>query len=436
MATIPRTTPGIKIRTLPKKSVFSRAGLRPGDSILAVNSERVIDELDFRFLAAASRLRIDFSRKGKKRSAMIERETGAFLDLEFFQKPIRRCANRCVFCFIDQMPPGLRRSLYIKDEDLSHSFLNGNYVTLTNANKAVLERIVSIGLSPLFVSVHATDPAVRAKMLGVRRALPIIDQLRFLSQHGVAFHTQIVVCPGYNDKKVLTRTIHDLLSLGSSLLSVAVVPVGLTRFRSIPLKPVDGAIAEAICTDVSRISDRDQKRSGKRRVFLADEFFLNAGLRIPKTSYYEDYPQIENGVGLVRRLAEAWRSAKKTTAGTKRRASGNRRYLLLTSVSALPVLRKIAHDAGRRRDCFVHVEPVINHFFGENVTVAGLLTARDSLNVIRHAVQQYRFSAVLLPAVMFNYAGHTLDGYSPQRLSKETGIAIKPIRDIGELLAL
>jgi putative radical SAM enzyme (TIGR03279 family) len=442
MATASRSTikkpPGIKIRVLPKTSVFFRAGMRPGDIIVSVNGQRVTDELDFRFLAAASPLQIDFFRKGRKRSVTVEREQGTFLDIEFHQKPVRRCANRCVFCFIDQMPPGLRRSLYIKDEDLSHSFLNGNYVTLTNATPSVLDRIVSIGLSPLFVSVHATDPIIRNRLLGIRRAPAILDQLRFLSRHGIMFHTQIVVCPGYNDGAVLTRTINDLLSLGPCLLSVAVVPVGLTRFRSVPLMPVDEENARSICAGVSAIIDRDRTRSGKRRVFCADELFLKAGLPVPPASWYGEYPQIENGVGLLRQLSEAWRLAKNRVRGARvpRLGLPEKRYLLLTSLSAYATLANIAAEACRLRPITVRVEPVINHFFGSTVTVAGLLTARDVVRTVRNIGDRPRLAGVLVPAVMFNYAGFTLDGYSQKRLSKAAGITIKPIRGIGELLAL
>jgi putative radical SAM enzyme (TIGR03279 family) len=440
MATASRSTikksPGIRIRALPKTSVFFRAGMRPGDIIVSVNGQQVTDELDFRFLAATSPLQIDLFRNNQKRSVTVERKHGTFLDLEFHQKPVRRCANRCVFCFIDQMPPGLRRSLYIKDEDLSHSFLNGNYVTLTNATRAALERIVSIGLSPLFVSVHATHPAIRNRLLGIRRAGAILDQLRFLSRHGIMFHTQIVVCPGYNDGAILSRTIKDLLKLGPSLLTVAVVPVGLTRFRPVPLVPVNKESARSICAAVSAISDRDRARSGKRRVFCADEFFLRAGLPIPPASWYEEYPQIENGVGLLRQLQEAWRLAKKRVRAAPRRSLPERRYLLLTSHSAYPTLASIAAQACRLRPIDMRVEPVINHFFGSTVTVAGLLTAQDVVRTVRSIDDRPRFAGVLVPAVMFNYAGFTLDGYSLQRLSKAAGITIKPIRGIEELLAL
>jgi putative radical SAM enzyme (TIGR03279 family) len=429
---------GIRIRTIPKTSVFFEAGIRKGDTILSVNNEKVSDELDFRFLAATSLLRIVFARGNRLLSAEVERKTGTFLDMEFYEQPVRRCANRCIFCFIDQMPKGLRRRLYIKDEDLSHSFLNGNYVTLTNATKPVLDRIVSIGLSPLFVSVHATDASVRNAMLGIKRSPAILDQLRFLKRNGIAFHTQIVVCPGYNDGAVLEHTIRDLLSLGRNILSVAVVPVGLTRFRSFPLEPVRPSNAAAIVNAVSRMSDRDAKRSGRRRLFLADELFLIANLPLPARPYYEEYPQIENGVGLLRQLLESWRTAKRTKRLNPKHspAQHGKKYLLLSSYSAYPFLRKIAQDAGSLLNAELVVEPVINRFFGETVTVAGLLTARDVIRSIRRATSGNKYHAVLLPAAMFNYADFTLDGYSRQRIAKLTGISVITVRTVDKLLSL
>ncbi|MBN1128322.1 MAG: DUF512 domain-containing protein, partial [Chitinispirillaceae bacterium] len=278
------------------------------------------------------------------------------------------------------------------------------------------------------------------RMLGIKRSPMILDQLRFLSRHGIRFHTQIVVCPGYNDGAVLAKTIRDLLSLGPHLLSIAVVPVGLTRFRTFPLEPVDRSKAAAICWAVSRISDRDALRHGKRRLFLADELFLKAGLPLPPRTYYEEYPQIENGVGLLRQLADSWKQAKKT-ARQKRPArpcpsTMGKKYLLLTSVSAYPYVQAIAREAERLGDIMAKVVPVKNRFFGESVTVAGLLAAREVIRTIRKETAVRRFSAVLLPAVMFNYRGFSLDGFSPKRLSKLAGVTIRPIRDIGELLSL
>lgn len=426
---------GIKIRHLSSASPFYKAGLRKGDRIVAVNGETVSGELDFRFFSASPHLRLDVLRNSKPHTVCLERKHGGFLNIEFYQEPIGCCANKCIFCFIDQMPPGMRRRLYIKDEDLTHSFLNGNYVTLTNAGPEVLQRIIHLGLSPIFVSVHATDPLVRNRMLGTKQAPPIMEQLSFLARNNIQFHTQIVVCPGYNDGAVLTKTVKELFSLGPGLLSVAVVPVGLTRFRTFPLAPVDAARARKICGDMGTLSDRDKSRQGNRRLFLADELFLKAGADIPPDGYYEEYPQIENGVGLARQMLDKWKNAVRSFPRRGKRYDKGEWYLLVTSCSAFPFLNTIVHEMKKLRpEVVVHPEAVPNRFFGLSVTVAGLLTARDVLHAVRRELKTKRFDRVLLPAVMFNYAGYTLDGYSAQRLAKEAGVPVKVISSIDKLL--
>jgi putative radical SAM enzyme (TIGR03279 family) len=429
---------GIKIRDLPRTSGFYKAGprtgLRPGDRIVAVNGGVISDELEFRYLAASPQVRLDVVRNNRTRTMTLQRRPGTFLNIDFHQAPVRRCANRCIFCFIDQMPPGLRKALYIKDEDLTHSFLNGNYVTLSNAGRDVLQRIVRLGLSPLFVSVHATDPLVRRRMLGIKRAPPIMEQLSFLTRNNIKLHTQIVVCPGYNDGTRLASTVHDLFSLGDNLLSIAVVPVGLTKFRRVPLAPVDASMARKLCHDIGALSDRDEAQSGRRRLFLADEIFLRAGAAIPPASYYGEYPQIENGVGLVRQLLENWKNAKRRP---HRNRSRGKKYLLLTSVSAFPFLYSVAHEVEELRSGTVmHAEAVTNVFFGTTVTVAGLLTARDVLAAARRALRSARFDRLLLPAAMFNYAGYTLDGWSAKRLAEKAGIPVRVVGSVEKILKI
>jgi putative radical SAM enzyme (TIGR03279 family) len=432
---------GLSVRSLSRRGFLYRAGLRKRDVVVTVNGERVNDPLDFSFYAAAPLLELGILRRGRLKTVVAERQQGIPLGIDFYQKPVRRCANRCIFCFIDQMPPGLRSPLYIKDEDLSHSFLNGNYVTLSNATPATLRKIAGMGLSPIFISVHATDPDVRLRMLGIKKAVPVMEQLRFLKKNNISFHTQIVVCPGYNDGAVLSKTVKDLFSLGKNLLSIAVVPVGLTRFRTFPLTPVSTDKAKEICGRIGVLSDRDAARHGGRRLFLADEFFLKAGATVPGRRYYGEYPQIENGVGLVRRLFETWNAAVRKfrhgkTAG-KRRAARGRRYLLLTSVSAFLSLEKIAHACEiLRPGAAFDVRPVRNRFFGESVTVAGLLTAADVIQAIKHAMKTRGIDVVLLPSVMFNYAGFTLDGYSAKRLAAAAGVAVRVVSSIEEILVV
>jgi putative radical SAM enzyme (TIGR03279 family) len=322
------------------------------------------------------------------------------------------------------MPPGLRKGLYIKDEDVKHSFINGNYVTLSSLTNIDLEKVVRLGISPLYVSVHVTDPVIRNQMLGNKKAPPVMPQLQFLSDHGIQLHTQIVLCPGFNDGDVLRNTIRDLRSLGDTLRSIAVVPVGITRFRKTPLQGVDTENARQICTMVGAISDKMTSSDGFRKLFCADELFIRAGLSIPSRRYYEEYPQIENGVGLIRMLCEDWKKCKRQLASRKLVQLRKKTFLIVTSVSAFSYINKIIKEAADViPGLSVEVVPVINTFFGNSVTVAGLLTARDVIPVLK----KYRgnFTYAILPSVMFNYAGSTLDGYSTERIGKESGVKVK-----------
>lgn len=429
---------GLKVKTLSASSPFFLSGIKKNDIILSINNNSISDELDFHFFSADSSFEVEVIRNNERKKLLIYRDEGSFSEIEFFENPINCCKNKCIFCFIDQMPRGLRRGLYIKDEDLKHSFLNGNYVTLSGATLGDLEKIVQIGLSPLYISVHVTDHKVRKKILGNNRAPDIMEQLQFLKKNWITFHTQIVVCPGINDGDVLDKTINDLFSLSSSLMSIAVVPVGLTNFRKIPLQPVTKSIAENICKELNKTSDAHFVNDGYRRLFIADEFFVKAALPVPPKQYYEDYPQIENGVGLLRQLLEEWKQFKKTfknlevKSGTKRK-----KHLLITSQSAFFYLNKILQEAHKCQPSYAvefHAVPVVNKYFGETVTVAGLLTAKDIIRVIKKELSINDYDMVIVPRVMFNYAGSTLDGYSEERISNTIGVPLKVAETVENLL--
>jgi len=425
---------GITIRSVVSHSAASCAGLKVGDSVVAVDGRSVDDELDFRFFTAQMETDIEVLRNGKKHTLHMTRDSGTESGVAFGGRPIRRCANNCVFCFIDQMPPGLRKSLYIKDEDYRYSFTNGNYVTLTRTPNADLQRIAELGLSPLYVSVHVTDVALRKRMLGCARAFDVMEQLKFLEKNYIRFHTQIVVCPGINDGAVLEKTLHDLLGLNEGLLSIAVVPVGLTNHRKAPLAPVTADIARDICRTVGELSDTDAVSTGHRRIFLADELFIKAGLPIPLARYYEDYPQIENGVGLVRQLLDEWnRTRRKLVAlgvpGTDKQPV---HWAWATSHSAYRFIQKIADGLCKLYPYLtLDVFPVTNYFFGEAVTVAGLLTAKDVIAALRS--RGICYDNVVLPAVMFNIRGTTLDGYSLPRISRSLRMPVTAPLTLAEL---
>jgi putative radical SAM enzyme (TIGR03279 family) len=427
----------MKVKKLSASSPFFLSGMKKGDTIVSINDQIISDELDFHFFSADSVFEVEVVRNSQTKKLVIYRTEGSFSEIEFYENPINCCQNKCIFCFIDQMPKGLRRGLYIKDEDFKHSFLNGNYVTLSGAKPADLEKIALIGLSPIYISVHATDSEVRKRMLGNMRAPDIMGQLQFLKDNGIAFHTQIVVCPGFNDGDILRKSIRDLFSFSESLLSIAVVPVGLTDFRKIKLLPVTKDIAKNICTEMMELSDKQLTFDGLRRLFIADEFFVKADLPLPSRKYYEDYPQIENGIGLLRQLLEEWKQYRKTFKALSVTAVKKRKNcLVITSKSAYPFLKKIIAEALVSQPSY-HIEfsliAVTNQYFGEMVTVAGLLTARDVTRVIKAQKRQKKYDTVILPRIMFNYAGFTLDGYSPERISLNIGIPVKIAGGVQEL---
>jgi len=430
---------GLILKDVAPHSPAYRAGLRKGDRIIAINGEPVADELELRFFTAQSDLSMLYFRKSKLRQSGAVRRAGERFGVTVGRGPIRQCANRCVFCFVDQMPKGLRSSLYIKDEDYRYSFTNGNYVTLSRTPPSDLDRIVQLGLSPLYISVHATDPDVRSRLLGNPGAGEIMKHLRFLAKNDIRFHTQIVVCPGINDGRVLTKTISDLLSFGSALLSIAVVPVGLTRFRKAELAPVTGPVAAKLCRTVGAMSDAQAEKDGYRRIFCADELFINAGQPIPPKSYYEDYPQIENGVGLVRQLLEQWRGLKKGFAASKGagRAGKIRQrpavYALVTAVSASSYIQAIVREMERLiAGIEIQVKAAPNYFFGETVTVAGLLTAADVVKALGKTGGGYR--CIFLPDAMFNANGFTMDGFSRQRIEKRIGTAVRVVSHFKQIV--
>ena len=399
-----------------------------------------MDEVDFRFGTAQPVSEIRVRRKTAILTKLLKRPSRALVGVRFADQGMARCSNHCIFCFIDQMPKGLRRSLYIKDEDARHSFANGNYVTLGAMPFEELGRICSLGLSPLYVSVHATDPHVRRTMLGNRHIPDIMRQLGYLEKNGISFHTQIVVCPGFNNGAILAGSLDDLCSFTRGLLSIAVVPVGLTRYRRNILRHVDRDEARRICSHVMSVSEKDRRRHGRRRVFLADEMFLLAGLSIPPRSYYEDYPQIENGVGLVRMLLDEWKKIKRNHvwkhAGPPAwKRSRSRKLLIVTSESAFPFMKKIAVQLngifpGVTAEAFA----VRNEFFGGKVTVAGLLTGKDIIKQVK-AIKT-RWNRIVLPGIIFNSRGHTLDGYSAERIRKSLGARAAVVHSLEELVNL
>ena len=391
------------------------AGLKAGDRLMRINGHPIRDLIDFRFHSADSELECLFER-GKKSLAV--RIPGGDVDgfgLRFAPMRFCGCGNQCAFCFVDQNPGGLRPSLYFKDEDYRLSFLFGNYVTLTRVGEEDLSRIVEQRLSPLYVSVHATDAAVRRRLLGLRRDDGLLEKMRALAERGIAMHAQIVLCPGWNDGAVLLDSIETLRGLYPALRSLAVVPVGLTRHRKglPPLAAVDRIAAIRTLDSIRPLQKRFLSRSGEAFVYCADEFYLLAHRPIPAASHYGDFWQEDNGVGMVRSFLTRF-------GGEKRRLPKSfvprTRFLIVTGTLAAPFLReRVLPVLNRIRNAAFRLVPVRNRFYGESVTVSGLLTGRD---IAAALASQTGGRVVLIPSNCLNADGRMLDDWTVERLSR------------------
>jgi putative radical SAM enzyme (TIGR03279 family) len=384
---------------------------RDGDAIVALDGHPLEDVLDFyHYMPAADRMLLTIRRAtGEECVAAfppteLEALTSAFAPLEF-----RTCACRCIFCFVDQNPPGLRPSVYVKDEDYRLSFLYGNYVTLTSLGRKGRRRILEQHMSPLYVSVHATDPAVRARMLDVRRQVDVLEILRELIAGGIEVHAQVVLCPGWNDGAVLAQTYRDLADLAPGVASLALVPVGLTAHRAglTPLTPVTPAMARQVVRQTRTLQRENRRRLGRTFLQLSDEFYLLADAPFPAPAAYADFPQVDNGIGLTVQLREQWRR-EWDAAGARGRRPVRALTILSGRAGAIAWQREILPLLAARGAPPVEIVPVENGLFGPSVSVAGLLSGAD----VRRALAALPISpprCVLLPPRMFNADGLTLD---------------------------
>jgi len=410
----------LKIIAVEDDSPAAGQGVKPGDKIVAVNGSSVNDQLDLLFFSADDEVRMTVQRGTYEFIAVFDGEDGGDFGFELEPMSFRLCGNNCVFCFIDQNPPGMRKEIYVKDEDFRLSFLHGSYVTLTNLTENDMARIVRQRLSPLYVSVHATDAAARLTLLGLRRDDNLLEKMDRLLTAGIVLHCQIVVCPGINDGDVLAHTIHDLRRRYPGVSSVAVVPVGLTRHREnlYPLRPVDAETARHTIKTVDALHDEYARETGEGFVYCADEWYLRAGMTVPETAYYDDFPQIENGVGMVRDFIEA-------AGGLERRAREGRirkgAYVLVTGVSMADYIGDFARRLSQLPGVSARAVAVENEFYGASVTVSGLLTGGD----IRRALEDIgRDEIVVLPPNCLNTDGLFLDGESPETLAQALGVRV------------
>jgi len=425
---------GFIITKVKEDSPAAKAGLQAGDRLLKINNSFFYDILDYQYLSSGARLLLSlYNKKGNFVQIRIRKRYDEDLGLEFASPtlgPLLRCQNHCIFCFIDQQPPGMRSSLYEKDDDYRLSFFYGNYVTLTNLSYLDLKRVIRRGLSPLYVSIHSTDPAIRSKMMRNIAAGSIMEQLKKLVQGGIQLHGQIVLCPGYNDKDALKKTIHDLSFLYPGLKTVALVPVGLTRYRR-GLPPLQGITKQEACRIVEEytaLQKRFETRWGTPFIYLADEFYLLSQNPLPPHEHYGRYEQIENGVGLGRLFLnelEIWKRLPLLSLAKEMEIS------LVTGKSGEIFLKAFLEELKKIRGLKTHLHILPNLFWGGNVTVTGLLTGGDLLAGLKG---KKLGEAVFIPTVMLKEGTNLfLDNLSLDFLSSQLKVRIFPVNSIKEI---
>lgn len=421
------------ITSIDPHSPAEKAGITVGEQLLEINGHKIVDVLDYRFYGYDPETVLRLGRDGHVRTVTIRKAEGQDLGLNFptyLMDEMHRCANHCLFCFVDQMPPNMRPSLYIKDDDERLSFLLGNYTTLTNLSEREAQRIIDLHISPINVSVHATDPQLHCTLLGNKDAERSLEYIKAFCKAGIVMNGQIVVCPGWNDGDALRRTLRDLTDWQFS--SCSLVPVGITKYRKglARLRPVDRDCAREIIAIAEEFGQENLRRFGTRRFFCADELFLRAGLPLPEEEYYEGYRQLENGVGMLRSLEQEFLSAMKLEEPD----AVSRPFTIATGVAAAPFMRELMAKAKAyfpRLD--TEVIAVENDFFGHTIDVTGLLTGQDIAAQLQGRVAGRR---VLLTVHMLRH-GETvfLDDYTVERLSHELGSPVRIVdADGGDLL--
>jgi len=377
------------VKSIIPGSPASRSSITPGDILRRINGSVIGDVLDYKYHSYDSRVLLELlTASGKLKLVKFRKPEGADIGLEFesfLMDKERSCANKCIFCFIDQLPAGMRESLYYKDDDVRLSFLQGNYITLTNLSRKDIERIIELRISPINVSVHTLDPELRAFMLGSKGGCAGVGTLKALAGAGITLNCQIVCCPGINDGTELSKTIEGFIALGHSINSVSVVPVGLTKHRrGLPeLRAFDRELALQTVKQVEIYGEKCLVKRGSGVFFCADELYMTAGLELPSHEFYEDYPQLENGVGMMRLFIKEFEVA----AGRKELQTVHSQNVIKTpglSIAtgklAYPYLTKLSRIVAEKYGIISEVYGISNNFFGDSVTVSGLITGRDLID--------------------------------------------------------
>ena len=426
----------VKITDVEHRSHAERAGICPGDTLLCINGNEINDVLDYRFYLTERRVEISYLHDGEERLAVITK--GEYSDIGLgFETPLmdkkRSCKNGCIFCFIDQNPAGMRESIYFKDDDSRLSFLHGNYITLTNLTDTDVDRIVKMRFSPINVSIHTTNPALRVKMMKNKRSGEVLDYLRRFYEAGLSMCGQIVLCRGINDGEELLRSMRDLSQYYDRMGSVSIVPAGLTKHRDglYPLTDFSPEEAAAVIDTVEAFAVEHKEKTGSRMFFLADEFYLKAGREIPDADYYEGYPQLENGVGMIRSFDEDFALGEESAEVVEK----PRKVSIATGVAAYPKMLEYATRVEKARPQMqTNVYKIINHFFGESITVAGLITGKD---ILEQLSDKELGDVLYIPQNALRAGEETfLCGMTVTELSQRLGVSVVPISGDGYDLAI
>ena len=404
------------ITAIDRGSPAEKNGIRVGEKLLKLNGHEIVDVLDYRFFCYDPTVKVELMEEdGSTRTLRIRKDEGEDLGLNFdtylMDEP-RPCSNHCIFCFVDQTPPGMRDTLYFKDDDARLSFLMGNYITLTNLSEREAQRIIDLRISPINVSVQATEPQLRRTLLGNKNADKSIEYMRAFGKAGIEMNGQIVVCPDWNDGEHLKRTIEDLIDIGFH--SCSVVPVGLTQYRKglADIKAVDKAKAREIIKTVDHYGEICKKKFGTRMFFCADELYLTAELPLPDEAYYEDYGQLDNGVGMLRNTTNEFLDALSDVENGDVPS-----FTIATGVAAAPFIARLVDEAKKKfPQLRGEVVAIVNDFFGHSITVSGLVTGQDLIKQL--SARDTLGERVIIPANMLRHGVDVfLDDVTPQQLS-------------------
>ena len=421
------------ISAVRKNSLAEAAGIVAGDKLVAVDGVQVKDIIELSFYTSDYEVELELENaQGPRRQVHIDKYPDEDLGLEFeaavFDK-VSTCYNNCIFCFVDQMIPGMRKGLYVRDDDYRLSFLYGNFITLTNLKEEDFQRIIQTHMTPLYVSVHATDPKVRCEMMHNRFAGELMDKLERLFAAGIEVHTQIVCCPGYNDGEILAKSFQDLYARHPHVLTMAVVPVGITKHREglHPLRTFTKEEAAALIDQVTPWQRQCREETGKTFIYLGDEFYLLAGRDVPAAEWYDGFPQLENGIGLTRSFVDEWQATLPSLSSYQAASPA----VIPVGESAFTVLQPLLDALNKQFNTAHSFVPVPNQFFGGKVNVTGLLTASDILRTCKESGKR-----LILPAVVLNNDKLFLDDTALEQFRKEYPGKVDIAKDAKELLHL